>query len=55
MIGLNHNGPCSDLVINTTIEFCEYFGDAGREKRRCPAINVEGAEAFAGINIIRED
>ena len=52
---LNYDGLCEELTIDITIEFCEYYGDEGREKRACPAIDLSGDEAFAAININRDD
>ncbi|MEM1080786.1 MAG: hypothetical protein AAGH65_04310 [Pseudomonadota bacterium] len=52
---LNATGPCSDLTITVTIEYCEYSGSAGYEERACPDIQVTGMDGFAGIQFIRAD
>ena len=52
---LNHPGPCSDLVIDIEIETCEYIGDAGPDRKACPAMKVEGIDAFAAVNLVRSD
>ncbi|MEL7313161.1 MAG: hypothetical protein AAFN07_16710 [Pseudomonadota bacterium] len=52
---LNYDGSCEELTIDITIEFCEYYGDDGREKRACPEIELTGDAGFAAINIQRDD
>ncbi|MEN7343271.1 MAG: hypothetical protein AAAFM81_10025, partial [Pseudomonadota bacterium] len=51
---LNHPGRCDELSIVITIEFCEYYGDSGRERRQCPAIAMSGDDAFSSVQVIRE-
>lgn len=52
---LNHPGPCSDLVIEIQIEYCEYYGEGGPVDKACPAMKVEGTEGFKAVNIVRAD
>ncbi len=52
---LNYPGSCAELTIRITIEYCEYRGENGIEERACPAIVVNGADQFAGIELIRAD
>ncbi|MEO1573329.1 MAG: hypothetical protein AAFU65_00030 [Pseudomonadota bacterium] len=52
---LNFNGPCSDLVIDIDVAYCEYYGESSVDKKACPAMKVTGTEGFAAVNIVRSD
>lgn len=52
---LNFNGPCSDLVIDIEVEYCEYYGESSVDKKACPAMKITGTEGFAAVNIVRSD
>ena len=52
---LNHEGPCSDLVINITIERCEFVGADKMDQTACPDFNVTGYDAFSAVNIRHAD
>ncbi|MEM8561983.1 MAG: hypothetical protein AAGF57_07090 [Pseudomonadota bacterium] len=52
---LNVEGPCSDLMITVSITHCEYGATKGFTDGACPDIQILGAEAFAGIEFVRDD
>lgn len=52
---LNYPGTCGELEIEITIDYCEYYGDSGIERRACPEIVVEGVEPFANFQLVRKD
>ncbi len=52
---LNHAGRCDELEIVITIEYCEYYGSDGRERRACPAMAMSGEDAFSSVEVIRND